>query len=187
MPEPRKSDRLPTVLMVSGLFVLGVLGVYAALTRNAPLEEKRATAAAQQVEPSSAKVVQVPRSTIKDNETNITSEPQAVPQGGDPMLVAVNAFLHNTPVVPKGAEAKSVKLVNGVATVDFNKAFLKSYGTDDESTVVNGLLAALGQFKGVEKAAFTVEGQPIDTLGASDLSAPVEVLKPSATKPVPPQ
>lgn len=187
MAKPRKSDSLPRALMVTGLMVLGILGVYAALTKTASLDEKKAAAVTQQVEPSTAKVIQVPTSTIKDNETNITTEPKAVAQGEDPVLTAVNAFLKNTPVIPKSAEAKSVTLKDGVATVNFNKAFIKSYGTDDESTVVNGLLAALGQFKGIEKVSFTVEGQPIDTLGSSDLSAPVAVLKPSATTSVPPR
>jgi hypothetical protein len=187
MANTRKNDRLPMALMVVGIAVLGSLGVYAALTRNSARDEKRA-AVAQQVEPTKdTRVVQVPHSTITNNEPDITTTPTAVPVGKDPVLTAVNAFLRSTPVIPKGAEVKSVTIKDGLATVDFNKAFMRSYGTDDESTVVNGLLTALGQFKGVEKAVFTVEGQPIDTLGASDLSVPVAVLKPSATTSVPPR
>ena len=186
MAQPKRKDWLPGALIVGGVVVVGVLGVYAAMTKNIPVDQRAlAPVAVRTPIAPGAQVVQVPHTGMQKGELVISTEPKEVPQGEDPMLTAINGFIMATPAIPKGAMARSVVVNGGVATVDFNKQFLTSYGTDDESTVVNGVLAALGQFKGVEKATFTVEGQVLDTLGHSDLTVPVGVVHATATTSAP--
>ncbi|MCW5939148.1 MAG: GerMN domain-containing protein [Fimbriimonadaceae bacterium] len=110
------------------------------------------------------------------------SQAKAAPKE-DPKVFALNEFLKGLPMVPKGARAKSVKVANGVATVDFTTEFETFYGTEDEQTVLKGILTTLGQFEDVDKAVFTVEGKPLESIGNVDLGEPQQVMRPGQTVP----
>jgi spore germination protein GerM len=101
----------------------------------------------------------------------------------DPKVFALNEYLKSLPMVPKEARVRSVKVKAGVATVDFTAAFATTYGTEDEQTVVKGLLTTLGQFEDVNEAVLTVEGRPLDTLGHLDLAGPQKVMRAGQTPP----
>ena len=80
--------------------------------------------------------------------------------------------------LPSGTHARSVKLVDGVATVDFNKAFQENFsgGDEGEALTLNAVLATVGQFQGVRSVQFLVEGQKIDSLGGNQsLTAPLPI------------
>jgi spore germination protein GerM len=79
--------------------------------------------------------------------------------------------------VPKDANVKTVTVKEGIATIDFNEKIYAGYGTEDEQIIVRGLLRVMAQFPEVKSVLFTTEGQPLDSLGAIDLSSPQPVEK----------
>jgi spore germination protein GerM len=110
------------------------------------------------------------------------SQAKAAPKE-DPKVFALNEFLKGLPMVPKGAKAKTVKVSNGTATVDFTAEFETTYGTEDEQTLLKGILTTLGQFEDVDKAVFMVEGRPLDSIGNVDLREPQPVMRPGQSAP----
>lgn len=103
-----------------------------------------------------------------------TSASKARP-GTNAYVDVVNDFLEQVPAVPKEARLISVKMEGGVAMLDFSPEFNRTYGTDDERTVVNGVLAALAQFNEIKRVQFLAGGKPIETLGSIDLTEPQEI------------
>lgn len=93
----------------------------------------------------------------------------------DPHVFAVNQYLAQLKMVPKGAVAKTCTVSNGVATLDFSTEFDTTYGTEDEQTVLKGLLKTMAQFSDVKKVKFTVEGRTLASLGNIDLTEPQDV------------
>ncbi len=93
-----------------------------------------------------------------------------VPVGADPCVYAVNEFLRSLDAVPATAEAVSCVIEDGVATLDFNDEFRRTYGTEDEAILYNGILAVMGQFEEVSSVRFLAAGEPIDTIGNMDLT-----------------
>jgi hypothetical protein len=99
-----------------------------------------------------------------------------VPADVGPMAFAVGEYVHGLPMVPSGARVLSVKVRDGVATVDFSADFPKSLGSTDEETLVNGVLAVLGQFPDVKSVKFAIQGRPVESFGHLDLLDPQPVL-----------
>ncbi|HAY13909.1 MAG TPA: GerMN domain-containing protein [Fimbriimonadaceae bacterium] len=99
------------------------------------------------------------------------------PKGEDPMVFALNDYLDKVPAVPKEADVLSVSVKEGIATVDFNDKIYAGYGAEDEQIIVRGLLRVMAQFPEVKSVTFTTSGQPLDSLGAIDLSSPQPVEK----------
>ena len=62
--------------------------------------------------------------------------------------------------LPANCGVRSVKVQNGVATIDFSKAFLDvTQHSDGGRQAVQAILFTASQFPGVKKVAFTVEGE----------------------------
>jgi hypothetical protein len=118
-----------------------------------------------------------------DHELKFTSEQFEVPRNVDPHVYVVNDYLRATRFVPKEATVKTCVIEDGTATLDFTEAFYTSYGTEDESTVVNGILNVMGQFNDVSFVRILVEGKPIDTLGNIELTDPLPVIRPEGLEP----
>jgi hypothetical protein len=93
-------------------------------------------------------------------------------------VFAVNEFLTQAAFLPKGARLVSARVHDGLAELDFSPEVAKTYGTDDERTLVNGILTAVGQFPEIKSATFLSGGKPIDSLGNIDLSEPQPVQRP---------
>lgn len=98
----------------------------------------------------------------------------------DARVFAVNEYLTGLKVVPKAARATKCEIKDGVATIDFTPEFETTYGTEDEQTILKGLLTTMAQFKGVEKVRFTVQGHTLETLGNVDLTEPQPVMQEEA-------
>lgn len=98
----------------------------------------------------------------------------------DSRVFAVNQYLSGISVVPKAARAVKCEISGGVATLDFTPEFETSYGTEDEQTILKGLLTVMAQFKGVEKVKFTVQGRTLESIGNVDLTEPQPVLQEEA-------
>jgi hypothetical protein len=109
-----------------------------------------------------------------------TKSTETIPEGEDPKLFAVNAFLKASDIVPEGAEALGVDMRDGIAIIGFNKAFDQTYGSFDEKKLVDGLAATLGQFPEVKSYEMQIEGKPVTTLGSADLSEAILVTRPEA-------
>ena len=117
-----------------------------------------------------------------EDELKFTEKQVDVPPDADPMVFAVNTYLRTTTIVPKDAQVNTVTVDEGIATLDFKAAFETTYGTFDESTVINGILATMGQFEDVSFVKFTVEGRQLETLGNMELIDPLAVIR--LTRPV---
>lgn len=101
----------------------------------------------------------------------------AVPPGQDERVFLINGFLASSGIAPADARALGVDVRDRVAFVDFNGAFDRTYGAEDEGILVNGILATLGQFEDIDRVQLQVNGTPLSTLGNLDLSFPQPVLR----------
>jgi len=95
----------------------------------------------------------------------------------DPMVFAVNNYLDKLPMVKKEARARKCTVSNGIANLDFTPEFETTYGTEDEQTILKGLLTVMAQFPDVKQVKFTVGGRTLDSLGNVDLTTPQDVMK----------
>ncbi|MBQ4638896.1 MAG: GerMN domain-containing protein [Clostridia bacterium] len=62
--------------------------------------------------------------------------------------------------LPQGCGVRSVKMKNGVVTVDFSKEFMDAAKGDNGVQTVRAILFTALQFPGVKKVEITVEGAP---------------------------
>ncbi len=88
---------------------------------------------------------------------------------------ALNGILDGMPNIPAGADVASVKVNGGLAMVDFTPEIQKGYGSSEESELINGLLKGLAEFDQIQRAQFSVQGQPLESLGHLELLEPVDV------------
>ena len=82
-----------------------------------------------------------------------------------------------TRILPKNAVIRSVKVKNGLATVDFDGIILKSFvgGSTGEEFLIGSIVDTLTNFSEVKRVKFLVDGKEIETLsGHMDLSTPIE-------------
>lgn len=95
----------------------------------------------------------------------------------DARVFAVNQYLSGVKAVPQKARAVKCEVSNGIATLDFTPEFETSYGTEDEQTILKGLLTVMAQFDGVQKVKFTVQGRTLESIGNVDLTEPQPVMQ----------
>lgn len=113
----------------------------------------------------------------KDGTLKFDKDQKEVQHDENPYVVALNGYLANAKIAPEGSKVVNAELKGDVLVVSFSKQFDRTYGTEDEETLVNGLLTTAGQFPGVKKMLFTIEGQELETLGNVDLTQPISVLR----------
>ena len=111
-----------------------------------------------------------------DENLDFRSEPVKVPEGVDQTVFAVNLFLDQLDDVGSGG-VERIELNNGIASVYFSSEFRRSYGTEDEQILVNGLLVTLGQFPEIDFVKFYAGGRPLETFGNIDLTDPLPVIR----------
>jgi len=100
-----------------------------------------------------------------------------VPDDEDARAYVVNRFLENSRVVGPNAHLMSLEVRDGIAYLYFNQEMNQTFGTDDESTLLNGILTTLGQFPEINSALFYSEGKRIDSFGNVDLTTPQTVIR----------
>ncbi len=109
--------------------------------------------------------------TVKAPSKDATPEEKA--------LAALNAMAEGEGApLPKGTKALSVKIEGELATVDLSKEFKDNFsgGSTDEAQTINAVVNTLGQFEGVKKVQFLVEGQKLESLGGGqELTDPLPV------------
>ena len=80
-----------------------------------------------------------------------------------------------TGIFPKGVTVRSVKVADGLATVDFSEALTHNFvgGSTGEQMLVSALVNTLTEFPEIERVLLTVEGERIETIaGHLDTSEP---------------
>lgn len=101
----------------------------------------------------------------------------------DKYTAAVKALLDEpaeenlTKIFPKNAGIRSVKVADGLATVDLDGNITKNFvgGSTGEEFLVGSVVNTLTNFPEVKRVKFLVDGQEIETLsGHMDLSTPLE-------------
>lgn len=118
---------------------------------------------------------------MNGDKIEFTKEAVQVPDDEDAKVYVVNRFLENSKIADPNARLLSVDIHDGVADLYFNAEMDKTYGTDDESTLLNGILTSLGQFPDVKSATFYASGKQISSFGNVDLTDPQPVIRDSAS------
>lgn len=150
--------------MFGGLFYYVKFGPTSKLT---PLE-RTSTPAETEV------IVPVPGKGGQDD--NFTTKSIKLPKGSDPIVASVNAYLDGLKFVQPEARLLEVKYDKGNAELRFSSNFRQFYGTDDEATIIKGIVRAVAaNNSNIKTVTFTENGKPIDTLGQADLTGPQPV------------
>ena len=82
-----------------------------------------------------------------------------------------------TTIIPKQAKLRSVKVKDGLATVDFSRDIVKHFvgGSTGEEMLVGSVVNTLTEFRDVKKVQILIEGKAVETLGGHmDLSEPLK-------------
>lgn len=82
-----------------------------------------------------------------------------------------------TKIFPKNAKIRSVKVADGLATVDLDGNITKTFvgGSTGEEFLIGSVVDTLTNFPEVKRVKFLIDGQEIETLsGHMDLSTPLE-------------
>ncbi len=169
----------PLFLVVCGLALVGGLTLYVQqpAARDVPAAQLRPEARPQPDRTKSQEVRSyTPR--YEGEDLKLKASPARSPEGTDARVFAVNRYLEQLPMVPRGARARSCVVKDGLATVDFTGEFDRTYGTEDEQTVLKGILTVMAQFPEVDRVQVTVDGRPIETLGSVEISQPLPVERP---------
>lgn len=188
--KPRPNSSSPS-LVLGLLAALGVVGFGALLAyvlsgppRTVPVDQRRATEAPVAADggtpaPSSGKEkVDVLTPRYENGDLRFERQPAAPPSGVDPYVFAVNSFLDRTRFVPRKARLVRAERRGSLLRLHFSPEFDTTYGTEDEETLLNGILAAVGQFPEIEEVQFLIGERPMETLGNVDLSGPLRVRRP---------
>ena len=82
----------------------------------------------------------------------------------------------NSKTIPDKVKLKDIKVVNGKARVNFNRALIDNHwgGSTGERMTVYSIVNTLTQFEEIDEVIFLVEGDKIETLvGHMDLTKPL--------------
>lgn len=121
-----------------------------------------------------------------DNGMKLLAETRSIETKGDKYKAALESLLAGPKakgevrVIPEKAKLKSVKIKDGIATVDFSEDLVKRFtgGSTGEEMLVGSVVNTLTEFPEVKAVQILVEGKKIDSLaGHMDLSNPVERMK----------
>lgn len=179
MASRKKSNTgiIAALLLVSAVGG-AVMGAYVMTTpeaRKVPADLRRDHVSAKPAQKPKALVPKMVGHDVVYEKRDIT-----VPAGQDARVFYVNEFLkelHAKDIGNKSARAIGVDLQDGVAYLDFNRAFDETYGTEDEGILIQGILRTLGQFPDINKVQFEIEGKPMETTGNIDLKTPQDVIR----------
>jgi hypothetical protein len=184
MPKPQANrNALALGALLIGASTLGALTFYAVTPQanRVPVEQLREGAkpspASQTTteKPLPAGTVNAPTARYQGDDLVFDQKPVRPQAGQDRMVFAVNQYLAGLSFVGKEARVTSIKIKDRIATLDFSEAIYGGYGSEDEQTLVKGILETMSQFENVGWVKFTVEGQTLDSLGHLDLSDPQPV------------
>ncbi len=174
--------------MLVGALIAGSTAAYVQMSANKeiPSTERRAErlpehqdkkAGSKDPDIRESSEVRILKPKFEDGDLKYDKRNATVPAGSDKFVFAVNEFLLASKVAPEEARLAKSTLTDGNLKLEFNQAFDRTYGSQDEQTLVDGILRTLGQFPEVRTVQFTIEGAQMETLGHLDLSTPQAVLR----------
>lgn len=169
----KSKSKLPLVIGVIGVVAVSGLGYYVAQAPRPAQQTETHAAEKQDKKPADVKVL-TPK--YDKGDLKLDSKKVTVTPGEDPKVQAVNGYLAQLTMLPKGAVLKACQISDGVATLDFSNEFETTYGTEDEQTILKGILTTMGQFPEVKQVKLTVGGRTLETLGNVDLTLPQDVI-----------
>lgn len=111
------------------------------------------------------KITQTDAYLVREVHTVLLPQGQA-PGAADPKLAALQELITGQPntsgafrVLPENTRVLSIKVANGVATVDFSREALHAnVGSIGEAMGIQSIVYTLTEFPDVKRVAFTVEG-----------------------------
>jgi len=120
----------------------------------------------------------------KGDENDLVPITVPLAKAGQPARTALDALIEakNSPL-PKGTAVRSIKIEDGLATVDFSPQFKDNFhGSDtEEAQALNSILMTLGQFSTIQHVQILVNGAEIDTLGGHiETDSPLDVITPKS-------
>ncbi len=181
----KKSRTLPVIL--AGVVAFGGLLVYAKTVGNKIPDDQRSVQQTSGTSPKvgvesvqSAKPTENTKVTIATprydgSELKVDKHERVLAKGEDPYLIAINESIKTIKAVPESARAFSAKLAGDTLSVEFTPEMDKTYGTEDESALVNTLIASCEQFPTVKKLKLLVNGKSIETFGNVSLSEGLDI------------
>jgi hypothetical protein len=174
--------RFAWTVFVIAIAVVGFGWAYVVLTpSNLKPRSQDERANAQNEQPKAPTTdVQVLKPRYVEDDLKFESETKAPPKSVDRKVYAVNSYLEGVAAVSSKARCKFCDVKDGLARLDFTTEFDQTYGSDDERTIVEGILTTMGQFEDVDTVQFLVNGQPLETLGNIDLTETQRVIRPTA-------
>jgi len=120
--------------------------------------------------PDGSGAIQITRPVARNNEVILQSEPANIPRSGDPIENTLNALFatatddKGASAIPNGTRLLSLKVENGLATLNLNADFarLGEEGNTATSLAQNALRKALAQFPQVQRMTVLVEGKTFE-------------------------
>lgn len=182
--KTRNARKLGMTLLVGGITLLGVVLAYVKFSpaQNVPEADQRAVTHVESNAPAPTKP-EVPTDNVKilkpsytqDDDLVYTETDRPVEKAQNRYVVAINGFLQEAKVTEPGAKALSATLEGKVLVINFTDPFGATRGTDDERTIIDGLIHVARQFPEVKSLRLLVSGSRIETLGSVDLMEDLKV------------
>lgn len=129
----------------------------------------------ERTRPSKPDGIYVPEPVYKGEELTFEKRESTVEAGRDPRVHVIQEYLKRTQIADPASRILSVEVKDGMAMLYFNEAFRHTMGSGDESVLVNGLAACLGQFKDIDEFQLYADGELIESFGHLDLLEPIKV------------
>lgn len=171
-----KKGNLGAILaIVIGFAAVGGLTVYALQPQaNKVPEQARLTDESKASEGMTAEV-KLLRPNL-DDDLNLTyTTTSFLAPADDAIAYVLNDYLTSIPSVTSIEPVLWTKKDGSTLIVEFDPDFVRGYGTEEEMVIVNGILASVSQFDGIQQVAFNSEGKPVDSLGNISLLEPQPV------------
>jgi spore germination protein GerM len=150
-----------SIAVILLLLVVAGAGIYTATRNGQPTPP-----AAPPANPTDRQV-EITRPVHQNNEVELKPEKVKIPETGDPIEHTLTALLATSTegaeksAIPEGTRLISVKVKDGVATVDLTSEFrmLSKNGDTNESVAQKALRKALAQFSNIQTMTVLVEGK----------------------------
>lgn len=178
MAKKTNKDRLPIMIIFVGAVVLAVFGYMAMQPKANKVAQNEQTTPTTKIDVTvendpTPKDVSVPKADWSSGELKFENSDIKIPPQEEPKRYLLNHYLADLSFVPSDARVKTVKVENGIAHVDFASSIFAGYGSEDEATLINGVMKTLQQFKDVKYVQILVDGEKIETLGNIEIQDPL--------------
>ena len=115
----------------------------------------------------------------KDSDNYLVAKTISLRDAREPAREALNALLNadNTPL-PVGTALNSVKVADGLATVDFTQSPVdETHGEEAQSQALEAIQRTLGQFPDIQRIQIEVNGRVPASIGEA-AGGPLDVIRP---------